>query len=67
MGWMDGITGCSGECTIDTATVTIKNFKVGNFTDKIKDGMARTAANTTINNYNFLHWKYKFMQFNESQ
>ena len=50
MGWMDGITGCGGECTIDTATVTMKNFKVGDLKERIKDGMVRTAANTTINN-----------------
>merc|ERR1712168_701208 len=34
MGWMDGITGCGGQCNMgpDT-TVTMKNFKVGDFSE----------------------------------
>jgi len=48
MGWMDGVTGCGGVCTIDSATVTFKNFKVGDYKDRIYAGLARTAANETL-------------------
>merc|ERR1739838_188762 len=50
MGWMDGITGCGGECNIGSATVTFKNFKVGDYKERIVNGLAKTAANATINN-----------------
>jgi len=50
MGWMDGITGCGGECNIGSATATFKNFKVGDYKEKIKAGLAATAANSTLNN-----------------
>jgi len=49
MGWMDGITGCGGECNIGSATATFKNFKVGDYKEKIEAGLARTAANSTLN------------------
>jgi len=53
MGWMDGITGCGGQCNMgpDT-TVTMKNFKLGDFSERIKKGMAKGAAymNATLNN-----------------
>ena len=28
MGWLDGMTGCGGECDIDSATVTMTNFQL---------------------------------------
>merc|ERR1712228_856437 len=28
MGWLDGMTGCGGECNIDASRVTFKNFAV---------------------------------------
>ena len=53
MGWMDGITGCGGSCNMgpDT-TVTMKNFKLGDFSERIKKGLANGAAymNATLNN-----------------
>merc|ERR1712121_72528 len=49
MGWMDGITGCGGDCNIDGSTFTMKNFKLGDYKEKIEAGLARTAANSTLN------------------
>ena len=28
MGWLDGMTGCQGECNIDSASVTMTNFEL---------------------------------------
>ena len=28
MNWLDGMTGCGGECNIDGSTVTFSNFKL---------------------------------------
>ena len=28
MGWLDGMTGCGGECDIDSASVTMTNFEL---------------------------------------
>merc|ERR1712038_1824449 len=28
MGWLDGMTGCGGECNIDSASVTMTNFEL---------------------------------------
>ena len=28
MGWLDGMTGCGGECDIDSASVTMTNFQL---------------------------------------
>ena len=28
MGWLDGMTGCGGECDIDSASVTMMNFEL---------------------------------------
>ena len=28
MGWLDGMTGCQGECNIDGASVTMTNFEL---------------------------------------
>jgi len=51
MGWMDGRTGCQGTCTIDSATVTFKNFKVGDYKQHIEEVLARTA-NMTLSHLN---------------
>merc|ERR1711872_979808 len=50
MGWMDGITGCGGDCNIDGSTFTMKNFKLGDYSERIREGLARTAANYTMRN-----------------
>merc|ERR1711872_591665 len=50
MGWMDGITGCGGGCNIDGSTFTMKNFKLGDYSERIQEGLARTAANYTMRN-----------------
>ena len=28
MGWLDGMTGCGGECNIDGSSVSFSNFKL---------------------------------------
>ena len=28
MNWLDGMTGCGGECNIDGSSVTFSNFKL---------------------------------------
>ena len=28
MGWLDGMTGCGGDCNIDGASVTFSNFEL---------------------------------------
>ena len=28
MGWLDGMTGCGGDCNIDSQSVTFSNFKL---------------------------------------
>jgi hypothetical protein len=33
MGWLDGMTGCQGECQFEGSSVTFKNFAL----DKIKN------------------------------
>merc|ERR1711936_871281 len=48
MGWLDGMTGCGGECNIDGSSVSFSNFKLlgANPTDPPTDAPETTKAPT---------------------
>merc|ERR1712218_19299 len=44
MGWLDGMTGCGGECNIDSASVTMTNFELWEYLDNMDSVTFSTAS-----------------------
>lgn len=47
MSWLDGVTGCSGDCNQDTATVTFGNIQINSLPDAIPSLLPKENSKAT--------------------